>query len=250
MNRDVNISFFLPLLFRIHSGVHKIFTMAKWTRKDLQQRFGMRNSKISQYKSRGNVVIDEDGLIDDSNPINAKFINRHVELQKEKAEKAEQEKKREKPGPKPKPKQPPAEPIEADNQEPEPPETEQVSHSPQPANGAEGLDARYKLAQSRHKEEQTRKEQLLIERMEGKLIPVADIQGAFRQIISAMRGKFDDGIEALITELQDRKKMSNKEVAEIRERMVGVINSAVDDAVNESQKSTERIVDDNIEKKS
>jgi len=204
--------------------------MALWTRKDLKERFDIKDSTIRVYLSRGTLVANDDGYIDDSIDKNAKTIKRLAD----KAEKGDQgQKKKQK---------------KQSDKIPEPEETEAPAAAPS-GGGSDDLDTREKLAAIRRKEEQTRLDEIKRRKLEGELIPVDAVEKLFAQHFHNFTSSFTQAVDNIVEEMAGKKDFTAKEKAEVRERITEIVNEASRDGVETSKKDIDTIVDEYSEKR-
>jgi hypothetical protein len=184
--------------------------MAKIHRRELKKRFGLSDAYITVYAKRGHLVLDKDGNLDDSNPVNAAFI------------------------------------VSREGKS-SPSGVTDVGAKVIEENF--GLNSERKRADIERIRTVTYLNQLKIAKQEGENIPTEMIMPLFAQFSHSMIGSFKNGMEAMLIEIGHRKKLTNAEMADLRKVLTATINRAAQDGVEDARKGTANIVDEYIEKR-
>jgi len=239
--------------------------MPEWTRKEIYEHFEISSAYFATYKKRGKVNVNDEGKIDDKDPVNKEFLTslqqkleeKQVEGSgtsggggkkgQQKAKKKSQSKGKQK-GQQKNGKQ--------QKKDPEPIEPEQVSEEdgfdPYKSNPAapSSADVMSKTEiQAQHeaqKLEYTKRRNRLLEldrqKKEGEVVPTEEVQKVFAQHFRNVTTAFEEGMENMITEFSHRKGFTDDEVSELRERLVSVVNNSIEKARKASKKDIEGIV--------
>lgn len=204
---------------------------------------------ISTYSKRRQIVVEEDGTIDASNEINYAFLIQKgfVESKKQNGTADGRSSKKIVTTKKTK-----AKPISKKNlvtkhEEEHPPEktAEQLEIEYEKRQRIEELASmdRDKLqadtAKKRHDAEIAR---IKMEKLQGLLIPTDLVMSVIQLQSESLKTSYHDASEKLIIIFSQKKKLTNKEMGDLRRELTGVINMAIDSGINESKRGIKKIV--------
>lgn len=79
------------------------------------------------------------------------------------------------------------------------------------------------------------------EKLRGELLPIDLVTPVFVLFSKAMQTAFSDELEDIVREVSHAAKMSKQQTADLRKRVVDVINSATDKGVGEAKKGVRRL---------
>lgn len=193
--------------------------MPRWTRKEVQDHFGISSAYFTTNRKRGKVKVDEAGYIDDSDPVNTRFIG----MLRERKEGV------------------PAK--DQGNSDQSPPE------SPEQGGSLLNIERETKVAELEKKRRESALLELRRQRQEGEVLPTEEVRKVFAQHFRNVGAAFEDATENLIQEMAARKKMSEEDVAELRSRLVSIVNDAVEQAKEASKRDVKAIVEEFSQKR-
>ena len=205
--------------------------MAKYTRQELMELCGCSGAHLTMYTKRNKAIKDEDGLYDTTNPINKEFI---VKCQ----EKLLQPKKNvpvKKPIASPKIKTPKSSPSKNERNA-----TETDGEILQRWD----LDKQIKEAELRKKEEEIKKLQAQNAKLNGENIPTELVRIIFKQHFKSVTEKFYQGAENYLSLIQQQSDLGKKQIGELREGLINLVNQSLDEAQELSVKDIDVIVQD------
>lgn len=87
-------------------------------------------------------------------------------------------------------------------------------------------------------------QQAQLNKMAGKLIPTDLVIGLFQQNFKSFIDAFKNGADALLVDIAKKARLSRNDVAELRGQLIKVINSSVDEGVDNSMRTVKNIVDE------
>jgi hypothetical protein len=183
--------------------------MATHSKKEFAELCGTTTRHLSIYIKRKKVVVSDVGLIDDTVPQNNLFLKKRAAKPKQKVDKA-----------------------------------------PDPAKIARDVELKELLAMEKEAKQlailSKRKEQTLldarIQKMHGVLIPTDLVKNLFAQHFREVSTSFKQGIDGILSEIGKKAKLNGNQMAEIRGRMVKILNESVERSVNNSKKSVQNVV--------
>jgi hypothetical protein len=207
--------------------------MALHKRTEFASLCGLSPGNISNYIKRGKIILSGD-YIDDTIPENKTFLDKRkgtiVKLEIEREE----------------------------DEENEIPNVQRPNKKTPPAPNVSNTDevATYlsldRIKKALDIEKITEEIQLLKikkEKLHGEVLPTQLIKTVFIQHSASITTSFKDGIENLLLEISKTKGLSRNETAELRGKMIKIINTSVNDAVSMSQKLVKSIVSEFAVKK-
>lgn len=231
--------------------------MPEWSRREIYDRFGISSAYFSTYKKRGKVIVNENGKIDDNDPINKEFLRTLYEKTeekkaessakkgKEKAKKKTEKKVKSNGSAKKKPEPEPIEPEEVSEEEGfDPYKTSPAAPSSEDTLSKSEIQAQHERQKLEYTKRRNRLLELERQKKEGEVVPTEQVQKIFAQHFKNVTTAFEEGIENMITEFSHRKAMTDEDVSELRKNLVSVVNDAIDKARKSSKKDVEAIVRD------
>lgn len=205
--------------------------MALYSKKDFAGLCGIQTKQLSVVISRGNVILTGD-LIDETLPKNAAYLLKQRERQLKITSAPA--------SPDPKPKNiSDSEPIEPVNK----------SKKNKKDLSIYSLDQEIKLADLQKKEVDTRIQLLKEEKLIGASIPTDLVKSVISNLSKTMISSFKDGADQFIIEVSKRKSLSVVESAELKGKLVEIINLSSTKAISESRKNLKNIINEYSNKK-
>jgi len=208
--------------------------MALHTKKDFAKLCGMKTGNLTNYIKRGKVVQESEPpfLIDDTNRINLEFLQNRADYLERKSQSGETI---------------PA--IESEIDE----STSQSlggSQDKRPLTEAEHksnqaiatIERQKKKADLQKKIIDTKKAQLEFKILQGQHVPVELIRDTLTELGKSLLTSYKDSADSFITEVSHRHKMPAPVVAELRGKLVSLINEAHHKAVSTAQRKVAAIV--------
>lgn len=180
--------------------------MASYLPIDVSKVFGINKSTISRHISKGNLILDKDGRIDDKNIQNKKLLAKwHSKLKAKKPEKAQM--------------------IVSDFSEAEELERYQIPPTVQPSSD-DSLETRKLKAEVAYKEEQVLKTQLQNAKLRGESIPFSIADGLIKSIAHHLQSQFKIAANNILTEIAHKTKMNLDTETKFKNRLITEINRA------------------------
>ena len=218
--------------------------MAKKTKKEFADICGIKTKDLSVYIMRHKVLVSSDGLIDDKNEHNLAFIANRGRKTKKKTIVKHKPKASSKLKTKTKPKQSQKKKAE------EPKEKTLDIKFSEPQNPILEVEIYERAELDKAKLKADLKKKLLDsdiakinkEKLQGLLIPTDLVMSVIKLQSDSLKVAYHAAAENLILIIGQRKKLNNKDVADIRRDLTGTINDAVDVGVSESHKGIKKIV--------
>jgi len=220
--------------------------MALLTVKEISERTGIAEKNIHTYRSRKKLVVNDRGLYDTTNQINAQFINKHTA--KLKAKQIVQDLL--------------SSETDTDNEDEEPkPKTEKKAKAQDPKNDKEesledGYARRLVLAELLKKERSAeqalltlQKTQIELDKRRGEVVPSAMIAPLFEAHNRSVIFEFKNLTDDLMRELSSAFELTVDQQANWRKRIVDGINKAIDKSVEGSIRSLENIINEFADKR-
>jgi len=221
--------------------------MALKTKKEFAADCGISSRHISTYVGRRQIVLTEEGKIDDKNEINYAFLidKGYNQVKKTNGQGKKAPAKKAKPKPKPS--------VSKGKTEKPKPEPKPEVKKPRVLTAAEKevkanveYLASLDKAQKEHTVSKTNHEaeikRIQMEKLQGKLIPTDLVTSVIQLQAESLKTAYHEAVEKLIIIIGQKKKLSNKDTAEIRKKLTGQINDAINSGLEESQKGIKRIV--------
>jgi hypothetical protein len=214
--------------------------MGLYTRLQLLEKVGLdpgSNSdrgKVSMALKRGNLILNGDGFIDDTEPKNSIWISNYMLRVATK------------------------QPVLVDDAESleETPSARTSTRKPRNQNPLpKSSGDLYKLEQELKQQElekktvETRLLELKEQKMRGELIPTDLVKIIFAQHSKSMVTEFKNDIEGMLTIFSKKTGMNSNQVAEMRGQILEAINNAVAKSVDHSKKNLDAIVNEFVEVK-
>lgn len=183
--------------------------------------------KFSQWLRRGNIELNDDNMVDDSNPKNRDWLFKQRDL----ANKPQDEEY----VPEPTKKEAKPKPI--------------ISPSDSGSENIYNIDKKIKAQQLEKLQVDTRLQLLKEEKIRGEVLPVDLIRSIFATHSQSILTSFKDSIEDILIDISKRCNMSSERLAKSRENMIHALNKAVDKSIDVSKRQIKSIVDEYSVKK-
>lgn len=205
--------------------------MALHSRADLCKLLDISQAYFKVNLNRGKIILDKNGMIDDSKDENHDFIQKQIAKKNgEKAELRSETKKTER-----------IETQKAVFEDSEPKKTEGLSKYE--------MEQRQKQLQNEKLEEEIKKLRITIEKLEGEVIPTDLVKMIIVQQSKAAVTAFKNACDNILDEFAIKSKMSNEERSRLRGVITKETNAAIDEAIKLAKKETKNIADQFSEKR-
>ena len=186
--------------------------MSKHSKKEFADLCGIKTKVLSVYIGRAQVIVDDDGQIDDTNAVNGLFLaNRKKSVRKEPRVKKEKQEKH-------------------------------------PSALSEKIDSKLNLDIVKRQNEidlQT----IEIQKKRGELVPVEGIRSLLIVHSEAIKTAYIDGSESLLLRISQRKQLTNSESVELRKELAEIVNKAIDESISASKKTLLSVTQDFMRKR-
>jgi hypothetical protein len=176
--------------------------------------------KFSVWISRGKIVLNKDGLVDDTIPQNRDWILRQQEVAGSNQKQHEN--------------------IEVD----QPKKVSRTSNIDAPEDGTYNLDKKYKVKQIEKLNVDIRLGELKEEKLRGEVIPVDLVRNIFTTHSQSILTTFKDAVEAILIGVSKKCNMSDENLSQSRMLMIGALNGAVEKSVSITKGKLKAIVDE------
>lgn len=188
--------------------------MAFHTKKDFSALCGIKSGDLYNYMKRGKVIV-ENNLLDDKNPINRTFLDKSIAKKPVLAAKKTIDKK-----------------------------VNVVA--PREYNEAEETLSKMLKEKTVLESEQKRNaitlQKIDIQKKRGELIPTYSVNNLFVQHSESIKTAYMEGSDNLIVILAQKHQLSATDVADIRTMFTGIVNKAVDSAIDSTLRQIKTIV--------
>lgn len=172
--------------------------------------------KFSVWISRGKIVLNKEGCVDDSIPQNRDWLLRQSDIA-----------------------------SKGDDNKPEPIQKEIPKLKPEaPAGNIYDLDKKIKTQQLEKLQVDTRLQLLKEEKIRGEVLPVDLIKTIFTVHSQSILTSFKDSIEDILIGISKKCDMSSENLAKSRELMITSLNNAVDKSVDASKRQLKSIIEE------
>lgn len=204
--------------------------MALYKQAEFAQKCGIDKAYLSVNKKRGKVILNEDDLIDDSNPINKLFFERCLARPKAIAAITDQ-------------------PQDSNTEPPKPKkDTKQgeieFGEITQRTLDKMGLDAQKKVAEIEKLNKEISALQRKAEKDTGKLLPTDLVTSMCKRVVHTYGKKFRGSLDNISGIWGKRFKLNRNEISELRKAMLDELNRADKDATEELKAEIENIVEE------
>jgi hypothetical protein len=193
--------------------------MALYTLKEFGEKCGLKPNALSNEKKRGKIVVDDQKRVDTTNPVNA------VYLQKRLAKLG----------------------------------SDEVVHTP--VAGSQGiapeipqerapvselftLEKEKKAVDLERARQDLELAELKKHKMRGDLIPTGIVKTAIAQLFGGFSASFRQASENLITEFTQIAHLNRNQQAELRKKLVKIVNNAIDQGIEEGKRVVDNAVSD------
>lgn len=221
--------------------------MALYSSAEFARKCGISDAYLTMMKKRGKVVLNEQKMVDDTNPLNQIFLENQKELAVKRALKVkkseesvdvlleEQESKPEVVDLRKKPKNGNGKKKEVKN-------GSASAHLAQETLEKLSLDRKKREIEIEKMQRETHLLSLQQDKLAGKLIPTDMVKGLFAQHFKSVVMTFKQGIDQIVTEFSKKSKLNRNETAELKGQMIRIINKSVEEAIHVSKKDLSNIV--------
>lgn len=222
--------------------------MPLFDEKEFAQHSGVQHGYVKMYIKRGKILVNEDGLIDDKEPLNQLFVEKRKDKKEEKKQsqpKVNGNLKNRKPS---NTKVIDREVVNSISDRTPKPEIRKAQSSRQKGSISEGtqltldLDLRTKEAEFEKKQQEIELNRLKIAKLKGDVIPTDLVKVVFGQHFKSVTTAFHQGADGFISTVAKRAGIEKAEIATLRGELIEIVNQAVKDAVQDSKSSINNIV--------
>lgn len=201
--------------------------MALHTQTQFAALCGVTAANLSTYKKRGKVVVNAQSYIDDTDPTNAAFLKKRLEMGQKEVKQQPTHKNLQQPA------QISTQPDT--NTDFSARGTAKPATSTTPTNIFE-IDKKLKLTDIELKERRIRLLQIEEAIKMGKLLPNDPVQKTFISFSENLKIAYQQGSERLIVVLTQKKALTAEEQADIRNQLTAIINQSLADAITQTKK--------------
>lgn len=200
--------------------------MALFSKGEFAKLCGMKASAFSNAIARGKVKVNENGMIDDKEEVNASFFKTKLAEQRNKLA------------------------ADTGDDEQEDTATDFVNDKAQAIAGPDTVGDAYALSKQQQQmqiKKLTEEVDILKikkEKMQGEVIPTELVKMVIVQHSKSIVSEFYNASDSLLMKISKIKGLNRNEVAELRGELVGVINIAVNDSIVNSKKMIKNIVNE------
>lgn len=202
--------------------------MALYKLKEFAEVCGLKQNALSNAKARGKIIVNEDRMVDTGNPANAVFL----ELHRAKSGAASDDPGAALPVPKS---------AAADL------ETGQKAADAAPGGRQGGelfkLDREKKAIDIEKAKQDLELSRIKEQKIRGELIPTSLVRDAFTQLFGAFTVSFRQGSDNLITEWTQIAHLNRNQQADLRKRLVKIVNSSIDAGIDDAKNRLDAIVE-------
>lgn len=196
--------------------------MSLHTKSQFAKLTGKKAAHVTMNVKRGKIILSGD-YIDDTIPQNKNLMNRWIKQTQKKIQKG-------------------LESTEIKTEAPKGIEEPKIQHE----NSFEGgLDAIKKQAEIDFKKAQIEKTNLQNQKLRGEAIPTDMVKNTVSVLGHSFQSSYKNGAEALIMDFCHKMKASAKVQAEMKGKLIKLINKSHENAITEAKKTIESIVDQN-----
>ncbi len=220
--------------------------MSLYVQKDFAALCGISKAMLSMNKSRGKVVLNRDGFIDDEHQVNVAFKKKWQEKNADKVDLTVKPYVKPKPVKKPKPKPR----VEQDKApEPESPRFDEMDLSNLMDSPLEGLtvlqlDKVEQIDKIKKLREDITYRQNQNSKIEGENIPVPAVELVISQLFKSSGMAFKNVIDNLILQISQEHKFSNAVQSKYKGLAIQLLNKGIKTYVRDSKKAIDSIVDE------
>lgn len=205
--------------------------MPVYSRKEFADLCGVKHAYISVNVSRGKIIVSEDGRIDTVKLINKAFLE--ARQGKASSPTTEIPKEVDKPV------------KDKANVPTNPDEAAKTIH----ANNIYSLETERKELDVKKLRQETRLNQIKIEKQSGDVIPTDLVKDLVKQLFKTVTVSFHQGAENFISTIANQTEMSREQQATLRGELIGIVNQSVKESQAEMKFSLENIVNEYMVKR-
>jgi hypothetical protein len=204
--------------------------MALYKKSQLAKKYGKTPAAVTVSVSRGKLVLSGD-YIDDTHPLNQDTLKKWGDKLKNKRHEKSQ---------------PPGnkrvdEPVVSHLPEPKGIEDPQVRSD----YGGDGLDAQKKRAEIELKKEQTLKTKLQNQKLRGESIPTDQVKKVVAMLGHSFQSSYKNSADQFLTDVCHKLKAPPEIEAELKGKLVKLINKSHENAITEAKKQLKSIIEQN-----
>lgn len=189
--------------------------MAFHTKKDFSTLCGIRSGDLYNYMKRGKVVF-ENNLVDDKNPLNRAFLDKYVA------------------------KNPVSSPKKAVVKKAK--EDRMQEYSDNSEVSLTNMLKEKTVLESLQKRNQITLQQIEIQKKRGELVPTHAVNSLFVQHSESIKTAYVEASDNLVVILSQKHNLNAVDIADIRSKFFGIVNKAVDTAIDASVRNMKAIV--------
>lgn len=203
--------------------------MALYKRAEFEKLCGITTSNFKTYLDRGKIVMDSNGMVDDTVEQNRFFLQKRRERLENSVE--IKEKQAETPAKKP---------VKKAKSEPTSDDPESYSKK----SDMYILETDQKKLQIQKTTEEIELLRIRREKLNGQLIPTDLVKPLFTQLSKSITSSFHEGADAILVIIAKKKGLSREESASFRKDLIGIVNESVRRATKEVSESVKHIVEE------
>lgn len=201
--------------------------MALYKLKEFAEVCGLKQNALSNAKARGKIIVNENRMVDTGNPANAVFL----ELYRAKSGAADD----------------PSAALPVPKSATADVDTGQKAADAAPSGRQGGelfkLDREKKAIDIEKAKQDLELSRIKEQKIRGELIPTALVRDAFTQLFGAFTVSFRQGSDNLITEWTQIAHLNRNQQADLRKRLVKIVNSSIDAGIDDAKNRLDAIVE-------
>jgi len=198
--------------------------MPVYTRPEFAEACGVTQSYVNNYISRKKIIVNKDNKIDTSDPYNKLFFDKRQGVKKESKKKVERKRK-----------------LEELPKESDPVSTESTTNF--------NLDRLKKEAELEKAELDIELKKVELAKKSGEVIPTDLVKNVIKNHVKSITLKFHQAADNYLSEISNETGMKGERLAYWRGALIDQINEASVEAVEESKKDVEHIVQEYSQKR-
>lgn len=179
--------------------------MATYNKREFAELCGIETRHLAVYINRKKVIVLESGVIDDTDPVNKVFIEKHSGKKKTKAKPAKQQEKPEK-------------------------------------NDLYNLEKQQKALSIEAKRREIALTEARLQRLHGQLMPTEVVYLLFAQHFKEVNAQFKQGIDGILSEFAKKLHANSNQLSEMRAVMVKILNDCIKKSTTNSKNSIESVL--------
>ncbi len=192
--------------------------------KEFAEKCGIKTKVLSVYVKRKKVIVNGQGLIDDTNSINIQFAKSRELIAAKKPRVSENEV------------------VVLDEKPQKAQKREKKNETPDKFDERFDLDTEKKRMEIEKLQRESRVAEAQHQKLMGKMLPTDPVRTLFIQTIKAYTVSFRQAAEKIILEFAAINKMNRNDLAQMRGELIAAINRAAEDGNTESKKAVNGII--------